>query len=68
MVKYICDLCGKEIDNRLETLTGRTLKSVAPVEYHKVDFCEKCLQKFDEEQEKAPISVQMKFLKEMKKI
>lgn len=69
MIKFVCDLCGKEVDGCEQTLTQRTLiKSVAPEEYYQVDFCDYCLKRLEEEQETALVSVHTKFLKEMKKI
>lgn len=67
MIRYICDRCGKEVRD-YSCLFERTLTQVAPIEYHKIQFCENCVKKYKEEHESAQRSVDMKFLKEMGKV
>lgn len=67
MIKYLCDRCGKEVlsSNRL---INKTLQAICPAEEIQVDFCPDCYNVYKAEQAEAIISVDMKFLKEMKRV
>lgn len=67
MINYICDLCGEHVKDR-SCLVDRTLISLAPIEWHKVQFCEKCKKNYENEQETAKRTVDMRFLKDMGRV
>lgn len=67
MIKYICDRCGRMVCNSSH-LIHQTLQAVCPAEEVQVDFCPDCYDSYAKQHVEAKISVDMKFLKEMKRV
>ena len=67
MVKYICDKCRKIVCDK-NHLIEVTLQAVCPAEEVQVDFCPNCYADYAKQHAEAKIAVDMKFLKEMKRV